>query len=121
MGLEEAILTVKESSLTAEEKRISIYRIKAEALGTIANQILNKAFTVGNLSIRITEAIVLPDQRLYIKVTATREGRPIIFPPEAMPFLFVNPPVSVVDSDGKVIEDPEAALHAMIASTVDLF
>lgn len=122
MTLQDDILAVRNrTDLTDEQKQAAIYDIKANALATRATTLVGQTFTENGLRITITQAPVVSNGRLIVWVSATRNNIAVPIPAEALPFIFVNPPVFVRDVVGGSVESPLAALRTMVADTVSLF
>lgn len=127
----------KNTDLTTLEQKQAISNFKGMVIkDTMIDQIVSKPFTVGDLEITIVENPSYdPLTRcLTIWVEATRNGKPLVLD---LPFIYVNPPISVRDynqpvdekalSDGQTVssygvtENPFEAVKQMIADTVSLF
>lgn len=123
--------------LTPLEKKQEISNFKGTVIkNTIIAQIVDKPFTVGDLEITIVEnpSYDLSTRCLTVWVKATRNGKELVLD---LPFIYVNPPISVRNygqkieerslSDGQsvtsygITENPFEAVKQMIADTVSLF
>jgi hypothetical protein len=109
-------------SLSDAEKRAQVYAIKCNAIidriGAARPSMIGRAFTVGELAITLTQQPTYDAAtgRLTVWVSAKRNGVDIVFPPDALPFMYVNPPV-IHNS----VESPLDAAKQMIAETVSRF
>lgn len=104
------------NDLTVEEKRARAYEVKGNAYRGIRGQVVDKPWTNGDLTINVTSLDVDDKHRLSVRVTVTRGGVPIVFPRDAQPFIFVNPPLIHAGA-----EDPMVAFRQILADAVSRY
>ena len=100
-------------TLTEIEKRLQIYGIKGNAVKNSLNTIVGTPFLLNGLTITVTKATTFDGQRLAVWVTAKRGTTDIIFPKNALPLIFINPPTMVAGAENTL-----AAGRQIIAEAV---
>ena len=114
MGLGETIKEIRaRDDISTDEKRRHIYNIKGQAHLEALNSLVDNSFTVGDLLITLTKPPIFDGRLLTVWVSAKKKGNNVTFPPDALPFIYVNPPLI---HDG--IESPLEAAKQMIVDTV---
>ena len=105
------------SDLPPDELRRRTHIIKGLALEAALEPVVGQPFPSDDLDITITSVTADPlTGSLVVFLTATRGGVPIVFPDDAFPFVYVNPPLV---HDGQA--DPLQAAKVIIADTVNGF
>lgn len=119
MGLVADIQAIRDrTDLSDAEKRAQIYALKGGALAQAVESLVGQEVNLGNgLRVTFTQAPYLDAEfHLVVWLSATRNNQPIVFPADALPLIYVNPPVVHAGA-----ENPLAAAKQMIAETVARF